>query len=48
MVMASSDEEFEALWNTMLETVEGMGYDQVAEFYTNAWNEALEDVADYE
>lgn len=48
MVYAKDEAEFESLWTTMTQQADGLGIDQVTEFYTQAWADALEKVKDYE
>lgn len=48
MVYAKDEAEFESLWKTMTEQAAGLGLNDVTEFYTNAWTDALEKVKDYE
>ena len=48
MVYAKDEAEFESLWQTMVNDAKGLGLDQITEYYTTEWNNALEKVKDYE
>ena len=47
-VYAKDEAEFESLWQTMVNDAKGLGLDQITEYYTTEWNNALEKVKDYE
>ena len=48
MVYASSEEEFESLWDKMVSESKTLGLDQVTEYFTDQWNSALEIAKQYD
>ena len=38
---AKDEAEFESLWQTMVNDAKGLGLDQITEYYTTEWNNAL-------
>lgn len=48
MVYATSQTQFNSLWNQMKTEAEGLGLSKVVDYYTNGWNEALKLVSKYE
>ena len=47
-IMASDEDEFEAIWAKMVSDCDGMGYDEVAEWYTTQWDACVEIAKEYE
>ncbi|MCI9142677.1 MAG: hypothetical protein HFH87_08655 [Lachnospiraceae bacterium] len=48
MVYAKDEAEFESLWSTMTEQAKQLGLDDVTNYYTQEWKNALEIVKEYE
>ena len=48
MIYASSQEEFDRLWTEMQTQADGLGMPGIVEYYTDAWQDALDLVGDYE
>ena len=48
MVYAANEEEFEALWDKMVSDAKALGIDQVTNYFTQQWNDALEIAKQYD
>jgi putative aldouronate transport system substrate-binding protein len=48
MIFAENEAEFESKWEEMVRKAEGLGMQEVVDYYTDAWEKALERVSQYE